>query len=112
SRDEIGVLTDGFRYMLDTIRERDKKLNSMNATLEKEVEKRTKDLEFTIRQLQKANELKKTWIQNIGHELRTPIHAITSFTEISKLYLNKKPVDHDKLLLTLDKIDISGERLI
>jgi signal transduction histidine kinase len=109
--DEVGELTESFNYMLNEINERDKQLNDININLEKKVEERTKDLEFSIKQLQKANDAKKIWIQNIGHELRTPIHAINSFADIGKRRLSKSPIDFEKIEGAFDRIIISGKRL-
>ncbi len=48
SRDELGVLTDGFNDMLAQIQQRDAALQAANVNLEKRVEERTRELENSL----------------------------------------------------------------
>lgn len=66
--DELGVLTDAFNHMLAQIEEQ-------NASLEKRVRERTLELES-------ANDELEAFCSSAAHDLRTPLRAITGFTEL------------------------------
>ena len=57
----------------------------INQDLEKEVEKRTKDLENALIETQKAHKAKSDFLANMSHEIRTPLNAIIGFAQ----YLTK-----------------------
>jgi signal transduction histidine kinase len=66
--DELGLLTDAFNHMLAEIEER-------NALLEKRVRERTSELEA-------ANDELEAFCSSAAHDLRTPLRAITGFTDV------------------------------
>ncbi len=66
--DELGLLTDAFNHMLAQI-------EAQNAELEKRVRERTAELEA-------ANDELEAFCSSAAHDLRTPIRAITGFTDI------------------------------
>ena len=66
--DEFGLLTDAFNHMLAQI-------EAQNAELEKRVRERTAELEA-------ANDELEAFCSSAAHDLRTPIRAITGFTDI------------------------------
>ncbi len=51
-------------------------------TLEKRVEKRTKDLAVAKEQAESADQLKSAFLASMSHELRTPLNSIIGFTGI------------------------------
>jgi len=73
--DELGLLTDAFNHMLAQI-------EAQNAELENRVRERTAELEA-------ANDELEAFCSSAAHDLRTPIRAITGFTDI----LLARPVD-------------------
>lgn len=88
-------------------------VKSLNSNLEKEVEKRTEDLQKTLekletsgQELQKAlererqlGELKSRFVTMASHEFKTPLSTIlTSATLISKYKTDKEQVQRDKHL--------------
>ncbi len=86
----------------------EKNLRELNESLENKVIERTKQLEESIKELARANELKSKFIANMSHELRTPLNAIIGYsdllsdsTDLSKKY---KKYTHNIL--------ISGKHLL
>lgn len=66
--DELGLLTDAFNQMLAQIEQQ-------NAELEKRVRERTAELES-------ANDELEAFCSSAAHDLRTPLRAITGFTDV------------------------------
>ncbi|MCD6034551.1 MAG: hypothetical protein K0R63_292 [Rickettsiales bacterium] len=86
--DEIGQLADSFNFMMNEIdisqgqlEEMTNQLRHTNTNLERLVSDRTRDLQFTIERLEKANDDKNLWISNMTHEIRTPIHGMKMFSK-------------------------------
>ena len=96
SKDEVGVLIEGFNDMLAQIQERDENLKKYHTNLEEEITQRTADLLIINQQLEnsveeskkakevaeKANRSKSEFLANMSHELRTPLNHILGFTEL------------------------------
>jgi len=62
-----------------------------------------------------ANQAKSEFLNNISHELRTPMHSILSFTQLGLKQLKKadfKEQSLEKLKRFLNNIDTSGQRLL
>ena len=62
--DELALLAEEFNKMADTIAERDERLERMN------------------RKLLEANRVKSEFLAMMGHELKTPLHAIRGFSQL------------------------------
>jgi PAS domain S-box-containing protein len=84
----------------------ERELNKYQKHLEQLVEKRTTRYKKAKEAAEKANQAKSMFLANISHELRTPMHAILSFSSIG---INH--ADDDKIKHYFDNIHISGERL-
>lgn len=74
------------------------------------VEEQTRDLREAKERAEMANRMKSEFVANISHELRTPMHAILSFSELGKNRYGK--VDGEKIVSYFDRIHGSGQRLI
>jgi len=92
SNDEVGSLTDAFNQMLTQIHEQTEMLNEFNQNLEQRVKDRTIELEA-------ANKELESFSYSVSHDLRAPVRAIHSYTNV---FLEDYA----------DKIDDEGKRLI
>lgn len=109
--DECGLLTDTFNDMMQKVENHKTLLNQI-------VNKKTKDLRQTVEklkkantELEKANNLKQIWIQNMGHEIRTPIHQVLQFSEFGVSEYEDKDVSRKELGDYFERIKISANRL-
>lgn len=69
------------------------KIKNFNSTLEKEVDKATKDLIRANEQLKMLDELKSDFVNVVSHELRTPLTSIKGYIDL--IFLSKNLDEFD-----------------
>jgi len=94
-----------------------KELKNANELLEKNLDKKTNQLQEKVIELEKVTQAKSDFLANMSHEIRTPLNAITGFIDIIRENeQNKKNIEHldivkssSNLLLNIinDILDIS-----
>ncbi len=83
SRDELGVLANGFNTMLDQIQARDDSLQEAHNSLEKRVEERTAELLKAKEAAEAASRAKSEFLANMSHEIRTPMNGVIGMTQLA-----------------------------
>lgn len=89
---------------------KEKKLDEYYNHLEDLIKERTHDLELMKEKAENANEVKSEFLSNMTHELRTPLHAILSFSRIGKE--RATTIKPEQLQEFFSDIQNSGNRLL
>ena len=66
------------------------------------------DLEVALARAQQANNAKTTFLNNMSHDMRTPMNAIIGFTNLATRHID----DREQTLEDLKKIELSGNQLL
>jgi len=87
--------------------EKTAQLERLNASLEEKIASKTAELKTAKESAEEANRFKSEFLANVSHDLRSPMHAILSFSGLCL-----KRASDEKIVDYLNKIQLSGERLI
>ncbi len=85
-----------------------KRLKNDIAKATSELEEKTSELEAALKEADSANRAKTTFLNNMSHDIRTPMNAIIGFTALATTHLDNK----DRALDYLDKISQASNHLL
>ncbi|MDD9952718.1 MAG: sensor histidine kinase [Candidatus Woesearchaeota archaeon] len=89
SEDEIGRLADSLRHMRVHLQESKKKLSNFNEHLEVKVRERTNEVEKEKEKVSELLAAKSKFVNQVAHDLRTPLVPIMGLLPILKKDLEK-----------------------
>lgn len=83
-------------------------LQNQNQILEEKIKERTFELVIAKEKAEESNRLKTVFLNNLSHELRTPMNGILGFINI----LKKPELEEEKKEKYIEIVNISAERLL
>ena len=92
----------GITYVIDLTK------RFQEETYKEELERNHKELENALIVAQHANKAKTVFLNNMSHDIRTPMNAIIGFTSLAGSHLDNK----EKVKEYLRKISVSSEHLL
>ena len=90
---EIRQMAESYNGMMKALEKQEDELIGMNASLESEVEIRTKELVQARDAALVAARTKSEFLANISHELKTPLQAVMGYIELVKEELECEAMD-------------------
>ena len=85
-----------------------RKAASQSQELNKKLKESHQELEVALMRAESANSAKTTFLNNMSHDIRTPMNAIIGFTSLAASHVDNK----DKVKEYLSKISTSSEHLL
>ena len=85
-----------------------KEAASQSMELNKQLKENHQELEMALLRAESANAAKTTFLNNMSHDIRTPMNAIIGFTSLAASHVDNK----DKVKEYLSKISTSSEHLL
>ncbi|HEV3005589.1 MAG TPA: ATP-binding protein, partial [Pirellulales bacterium] len=115
--DEIDIVARQFNAMVSQLDRNDHTIRDLNANLERKVKQRTRQLskkkrqlEASLKQLQEHDRLKTEFFSNVSHELRTPLTMILA--PIEEIVDKRRGELSGGMSFMLDAALVNGRRLL
>ena len=103
--DAVGLLQNSFATMLDALRRR---ISGIRQATE-EIRQRNAELAQATRLAEEADRHKKTFIQNVTHQVRTPLNIIMGFAQL--LRDGRQSLSHEELTTVTDTMRSNANHL-
>ena len=103
----LGVVLSSLRKSRDA-EAKAKKAAKQSQELNRRLQESHKELEVALLRAESANSAKTTFLNNMSHDIRTPMNAIIGFTSLAASHVDNK----DKVKEYLSKISTSSEHLL
>ena len=103
----LAIILSSLRKSRDA-EEKAKKAAKQSQELNKKLQESHKELEVALLRAESANSAKTTFLNNMSHDIRTPMNAIIGFTSLAASHVDNK----DKVKEYLSKISTSSEHLL
>ena len=107
-RGVIYVRCGGYASILEERRQVLRGYHSDVTDIVREDQRQKEALAQALVAAENANRAKTTFLNNMSHDIRTPMNAIVGFTELAKTHLD----DHEQLRDYLSKIAVSSQHLL
>ncbi len=102
------MLILGFLQKSKIAEEKAKKAARQSEELNKKLQESHQELETALLRAESANSAKTTFLNNMSHDIRTPMNAIIGFTSLAASHVDNK----EKVQEYLSKISTSSEHLL
>jgi len=89
-----------------------KDLREANDRLELKVTERTADLQAALEDLKKLDTLKRAFLNNVSHEMKTPLTNVRSYTDLLRRYPERRDENADEYLSIIYDESVHLEGLI
>ena len=107
---EVRLITSSFNELNTNLAKSYGDLTRHKNNLEEMIVERTRDLSEAKNEAELANKSKSEFLANMSHDLRTPLHAILSFSDFGLKKINVATLE--KLEEYFSYINVSGKRLL
>jgi two-component system, OmpR family, sensor kinase len=105
---EFGLLANQFNRMAEEIEKSRTQEKNERKRIEKEVEDRTFELQSALKEIQLAEQKRKSFLTSVGHELKTPATVILGEAEVT---LRGGIKDSQEYVETLKNIHLTSKQL-
>ena len=114
-RDNLLAVTSGFisvflfvLFIVLRLLRKARQAAAQSLELNKKLQESHQELEMALQHAESANSAKTTFLNNMSHDIRTPMNAIIGFTSLAASHVDNK----DKVKEYLSKISTSSEHLL
>jgi len=110
--DELTKISSAFDTMAATIAEKQAALHEIQIGLERAVATRTAELQSANAELFAADERRRTFLADVGHQLRTPLTVIRGETQIALRTADSPGFDPHETFERIDQLSLDLSRMV